>query len=415
MSPPADLEATVSPLATPALTPLLGLTNFALVAAVTGTTAVLLPNQLTGLDPANKVNDLALISSVSLVLALITQPIVGLLSDRTRSRFGRRTPWMFVGGLLMAASLAGLGVANSLALILVLAAAMQLGLGTINAPLAAILADRYPPERRTAASAYIGLGINVGYAVGVLIAGLVAADLRLAYIWFGIGLVIVVVAICGATKDSASSTMRVGPVTLRAVLSGFWIDPRRHPDFAWGFVTRFLFVLANFVAASYQLYILTDFIGLSLEVANGMVGILGVLALLSTIAAGYVTGWLARRIGRLKIQLYLSCGFVVAGYLIQVAAPSMAGQYAMVAIVSFGIGIYLTADAAVMTQVLPDADGSAAKGMGILNLAMIGPQAVSAALAAAIIGIAGYRGLFVAGSVICVLGALAAGRIRRVR
>jgi Na+/melibiose symporter-like transporter len=32
----------------------------------------------------------------------VTEPVMGHFSDRTRSRFGRRHPWMFAGGLLMA-------------------------------------------------------------------------------------------------------------------------------------------------------------------------------------------------------------------------------------------------------------------------------------------------------------------------
>lgn len=39
---------------------------------------------------------------------VLLDPAVGALSDRTRSRFGRRRPWMFAGGLLMPAAFAAL-------------------------------------------------------------------------------------------------------------------------------------------------------------------------------------------------------------------------------------------------------------------------------------------------------------------
>src|SRR3546814_3852591 len=84
-------------------------------------TAVLLPNQLTLLDADNKVSNLALVSSISILAAVIVQPLVGALSDRTRSRWGRRSPWMLVGGLLMAVALTGIGQLQSVSLILLLA------------------------------------------------------------------------------------------------------------------------------------------------------------------------------------------------------------------------------------------------------------------------------------------------------
>ncbi|HWD94315.1 MAG TPA: MFS transporter [Verrucomicrobiae bacterium] len=41
--------------------------------------------------------------SVSVFWEAITEPVMGHFSDRTRSRFGRRHPWMLLGGMLMAA------------------------------------------------------------------------------------------------------------------------------------------------------------------------------------------------------------------------------------------------------------------------------------------------------------------------
>jgi GPH family glycoside/pentoside/hexuronide:cation symporter len=40
--------------------------------------------------------------SVSVFWEAISEPVMGHISDHTRSRYGRRHPWMFVGGLMMA-------------------------------------------------------------------------------------------------------------------------------------------------------------------------------------------------------------------------------------------------------------------------------------------------------------------------
>ena len=43
----------------------------------------------------------ALTTSI-LIFDILTDPIVGYLSDRTESRWGRRAPWMAIGALLLA-------------------------------------------------------------------------------------------------------------------------------------------------------------------------------------------------------------------------------------------------------------------------------------------------------------------------
>ena len=37
-----------------------------------------------------------------------------------------------------------------------------------------------------------------------------------------------------------------------------WISPRRHPDFAWAWITRFLVQIGNALGTLYLLYFLTD-------------------------------------------------------------------------------------------------------------------------------------------------------------
>ena len=44
----------------------------------------------------------------------------------------------------------------------------------------------------------------------------------------------------------------------RALVASIWISPRRHPDFAWAWLTRFLVQLGNALGTLYLLYFLTD-------------------------------------------------------------------------------------------------------------------------------------------------------------
>jgi glycoside/pentoside/hexuronide:cation symporter, GPH family len=48
------------------------------------------------------------VTTLVLIFDVLTDPVVGYLSDRTDSRWGRRAPWMVVGAVIMAAGMIGL-------------------------------------------------------------------------------------------------------------------------------------------------------------------------------------------------------------------------------------------------------------------------------------------------------------------
>src|SRR5882757_7449986 len=94
VSPTDEVRAFSSPQAPRGMLPSLAVLALVMFASYTGLGQVLLPNQLTLIDEPHKVANLALISTASFVFTLLTQPIIGTFSDRTRSRLGRRAPWM---------------------------------------------------------------------------------------------------------------------------------------------------------------------------------------------------------------------------------------------------------------------------------------------------------------------------------
>jgi MFS family permease len=87
---------------------------------------------------------------------------------------------------------------------------------------------------------------------------------------------------------------------------------------------------------------------------------------------------------------------------------------AAAAIIGLGYGVYLSVDAALVTQVLPSAAGRA-KDLGIINVANSGPQVLAPAIAAPLVSqLGGYRSLYLSVAVITVLGSLFVQRIRSV-
>src|SRR4051812_22734036 len=69
---------------------------------------LLLPLQVQGLGEADKVKNLLVVTTIGALAAMFAQPIAGALSDRTRSRYGRRAPWMVGGALVGGVALVGM-------------------------------------------------------------------------------------------------------------------------------------------------------------------------------------------------------------------------------------------------------------------------------------------------------------------
>lgn len=415
-APPAPGDPAASPPANRRLLPSLLAASLTLFATYGGLIAILLPTQVALLDERNKVANLALVTTVSFVFTLFAQPIAGALSDRTRSRFGRRIPWMVLGALVGGVLLLGLGSLSDLLWITVFWVLIQVALNFLQAPLTTITADRFPRSKRGGASAMIGLGTQLGMTVGVMLAGALGTRIGIGYAVFGAAVIVVTALFALLNRDWSSRGSAVEPFRWGGFFRGFWISPRRHPDFAWAFAARFLLILGYFVVSAYQLYILTDYIGLSLQEAQGAVVTLTLAAFVPTLAAIALSGWWSDRIGRRKVFIYAGTVFMVVGLAMPLIMPNLTGMLLMSIINGVGFGLYMSVDAALMTEVLPSEGTSAGKDLGILNVATNIPQAMSPGIAALIIGsFGGYPMLFAFGIVFAVLAAIATAPIRSVK
>lgn len=126
---------------------------------------ILLPQQITlafgSADDANVVN-LAIIATVGAIGAMVAQPVAGQISDRTRSRFGRRAPWIVLGSTAGALALIGLAFAHTLLGFVVAWAAVQVAFNFAQGPFSATLPDRVPLSRRGTFGALKSVGMFTG-------------------------------------------------------------------------------------------------------------------------------------------------------------------------------------------------------------------------------------------------------------
>jgi MFS family permease len=402
------------------------------VANLCSWTAILTPIAITlalrvrEIDPAGASASLSMVSAIGAVFGIIANPVFGRLSDRTRSRFGMRRPWM-LGGI--AAAACGLGIvaaAPSVAVLAVGWAITQLGVQALLAPITAVLADHVPVHQRGRVGGLVSVGQSAATTVG---AGLLA--LNPTSLTWGLlapaGLAAIVVAVlCLVLPDRRHDGSPRPPLSAREILASFWVDPRRRPDFAWALGGRLLVFMGVTILIVYQAYFLLSRIGVApQQIAAVMFGVL-LLENAVAVVTNVVSGWLSDRAGRRKVFVAGSALVGAAGFAVAGVATDMPLFLVGVTLLGIAKGAYGAVDLALVTDLLPAGKQDAAKDMGLFIVAGLIPNLLSPLLASFVLAIGAgaaapgvpagnYSALFLTGGVFMLLGALAVRPIRGVR
>ncbi len=136
-----------------------------------GIGALLLPYQIGLLAPGSKVAILSFFTSITVLIALFANPLAGAFSDRTTSRFGRRRPWIFVGGLLTVVGLLFMWQATNIPLLFIGYCFVELFSNIALATLVATIPDQVPENQRGMVSGIFSLATGLGGIPGAILAG----------------------------------------------------------------------------------------------------------------------------------------------------------------------------------------------------------------------------------------------------
>jgi MFS family permease len=380
---------------------------FALFAAVLG---VLLPNQIQDIDPAGKTATLGIVYAITSVFSTIITPVSGALSDRTRSRFGRRTPWILLGGLTGGIATILIPHGNNIVGITVFWVLATICLNSMLPAITTVVADRFRPSERGTVSGMVGATMTAGLSAGTIFGGLLAAHLYLAYAILGGGVIVACTLFVLLNPEPPLPTDFAPPARfeLGSFLRGFWISPREHPDFAWAFFGRFSIYMGYQAILTYLLYILEDHIGLSQADANMMIARMSTVTLVALVVSSLMSGWFSDRLGRLKPLVFIAGLVMALAVLAPLLSRNIPGMYGYAVLIGLGYGAFMSVDLALMTHVLPkraDGEDATGKDLGILTTAINIPQILSPVLAAALLSLTGnnYPLLF------CLAGAFVLG------
>jgi MFS family permease len=392
----------------------LSLANGAIWVGWYGPLQILLASQAEDFAPGSgmsKETMLAWVTGAGALVSLAANPLFGALSDRTTSRRGRRTPWIVAGAAGGALSLLLLAGAGG---VWTMAAGWCLVQLTLNAAFAAVTAavpDRVPRFQRGAVGGWIGAAQILGAVVGTGLAtaaGGIAAGYAACAVFTLAGVLPYVLR----HRDLRLAAADRPAWSWRSFARGFWLSPRHHPDFAWAWLTRFLINLSNALVLLYLLYYLRDSLHYD-DPERGVLILTAVdsVALLATVVVGGV--W-SDRVGRRKPFVRWS------GVLMAVATGVLAvwqtwpSAIVVAALLGVGLGVFMSVDFALMTDVLPTALDRG-KDLGVINVANSLPQVAAPAIAAPIVThLGGYRVLYGLAAAVGLAGAVLVGRIRGV-
>lgn len=352
------------------------------------------------------------LKSLGTLVAIIWQPIVGGISDRTVTRWGRRRPFIAGGTLGDLLFLAGLALAGNYWWIVVFYFLLQFASNTAQAPYQGLLPDVVPDKQRGQASGYYGVANLVGIASGTVGAGLLLAH-------FGRGAAIFSIALVLATTMLATVLLvpdRVAPVerrfrSFRELVAKTFGVPFRDRPFVWLMISRLLIFmgfggLQNYAYFYFDNVFFHHNMKATAIASSTLLGIaIGVAALLSWPASR-----LSDRTGRRPLIFAAGiCGAV--GSLVLVFShyqwlpgafvgplanflhvPDLAAQATLTGIViGIGLGIFFSVDWAFIQDIIPAHEGGLY--MGFSNIATAGAGILAVAVGGPLLDLFNHSGL----------------------
>jgi MFS family permease len=385
--------------------------------------------------------------TAGLVIAMLVQPAMGLLSDRSTSRFGRRRPYIFVGVLLDILFLAAVALSWNYWALLFATLLLQFSSNISHGPLQALIPDLVPEDKRGLASGIkaifellplvliaftiaklVGLGhftwavvVTALFELATMILTIFLVKeeplakkpetpfwppmVRVLGMLAGIILGALSGAVCGALVgglaglsilpfSDSKTALAVGVgagglvAMIAAIIFGVWAgiwftlskDARRNPSFTWWVVNRLMFLAAATSLQGFLQYFLMHAFKMSPEVSVQQSSNLIMVAGLFTIVTAIPGGWLSDRFGHQKL-VTVSGLLGAAGtalLLLTIWMPNMIMLSVIGAIIGLATGLFMTANWALGTSLVPQRE--AGRYLGIANLAGAGAGMIGAGL-----------------------------------
>jgi MFS family permease len=350
-----------------------------------------------------------LVLGIGGLAAIVVGPLAGALSDRTRSRHGRRRPWALGGTAVTVASLLGMAFARGPLAVGAAWVGLMVGFAIASSAFTALIADQLT-DQRGSASAAVGSAQAVGIVLGVGVVvvsgvGLLGGYLLLAGLMAVAGAVAALLLSDPLPVRTGAAQAPTPAITLRSDVLG-------DANFVRMLIGRLTGNIGNALGTGLLLFFLMFGIGQPAAAAENNLLLLIVVYTVFVVAASVIGGLVSDRTGRRK-------GMVVGSALVQAAAaaiiavsPTLPVTVVAAALIGIGYGVFNAGGLALATDLLPGDDANA-QDLGIVNVSANLGQLLGPVIGAGLIAlVGGFWLLFAAAAVFSLVGAALTATIR---
>jgi MFS family permease len=376
------------------------------------------------------------------IISLFMPPVIGTLSDQTSGGFGRRRPYIVIGGLVLAMSTPLLVDASSILIFIIGLSLLLVGKNILTPAYQSLVPDRVPEEQRGEAAGYVGgmtiLGNVVGLGLAVWLLGgmnqhaystsMIRSNAGIYYVaTASLVLVGVLVTALGVQEipllirkqERATKREQTPSDFIRRFLHD-WIGIWRNYNFTLVFLARASLILGLSLFMTYIEY----YFARVQHVANfvQVTGILAILALGGAVVSGLVSGILSDRFKRRAPVVCVATLFMSLASLAFVILPGnlMNWFWPLGIIFGLGYGAYTSVDWALSIDVLPSLE-KAGKDLGVWNASTTLPAIAAPLLGSVMINIAagagqtalGYQLVFGTAALFFLLAAIGVSFVRK--
>lgn len=355
---------------------------------------------------------LGYITGVAQLVFLIISPMVGIWSDRTRSRLGRRTPFIFLGSAIGLAGLIVIGLAPDLFVVGVGWILGMSGWSIAGAAIQTLQADKLPEQQRGRVSALTGLMTQIAPVLGIGVAYAVSSSTLLVFLVPGlIGAVLLVLLPIFKPEGTSKNLKTRSTVTVRSLVTSYGFNVRKYPDFAWNWVGRFVFFVGLYFNTTFGTFFYAQRLDLPVREVAGVVATVGLLGVLAAAAGALVGGFLSDKLQRRRLFVIIAALLFVGGALTEAFAWSLPQLITGAILMQMAIAVFATVDQAIVYAILPDRS-EAGRYIAVVSFAQKIPAAVAPLLASVVITIGAvgaeknYTLLYIAGAALALVGGL---------
>jgi MFS family permease len=364
------------------------------------------------LVPENQ-DQLGYVIGIGAFVVIIFGPFLGGLSDRTRSRMGRRRPWIVWLTLIGLVGLTVVAVAPNVAIVIVGWALTQFGFGVGGLIIGASMGDRLPESQRGKVAGLTGVATMLASIVGVAIAGSFAGNsLLLFLVPGGIGAVLIFLFVIFIKEPDSRGNTALQKMSVKSVLSGYGYNVKKYADFSWNWLGRFLFNFGLTLATTFTTFLFAAKLGIPVDQLGGIIAISGLLGILGTVGGAALSGFLSDKLKRRKSFIIVAGLLFAVGASVAAFAPDLAILLVGSLIMNFGLGVFSAVDQALYLDVLPESDTQAGRFIAINQFSTSIPQFAAPVLAPVFLAIgvasgeSNYSLLYIVAGVFALIGGL---------